>query len=148
MEQKKRVPKWIRVVGLIIFTLTLLLYLLIYVGQKEIKGDIAEFVYDSEHKIIYSPNYFDERFLKNVGDSLRGFGLFVPSQSMDIQLERSTELGDTVVVAFFVNPDKLTDAAKTTFVQAVYYMSPLLQTYIKIQYKDPTYIVVGEQLIL
>jgi|GEM_PF-1043300 len=148
MEQKKKVPKWLRIVSLVIFSLILTLYLLIYIGKEAQKGDVSEYVYDSNHKIIYTPGYFDERYLKNVGDSLKGFGLFVPSLGLDVQLERSAALGDTIVVAFFVKPEKLTDEAKTTFSQAIYYMSPLLQTYVKLQFKDPEYNLVGEQLIL
>jgi hypothetical protein len=148
MEQKKRVPKWLRIVSLVIVILSLLLYLLIYIGREANKGETAEYTYDAEHKIMYSPGYFDERFLKNVGDSLKGFGLFVPSLGLDVQLQRSAALGDTVVMAFFVKPEKLTDEAKATFVQAVNYLSPLLQTYIKLQFKDPNYNLVSEQLIL
>lgn len=129
---EKKVPKWIRVILFIISILTAIIYLLIYIGKE----DRPVYNYDASHNIYYSKDQFDERFLKSVGDSLKSIGYFIPDAPSDIMLTRNEALGDTVSVAFIIEPSKLNEEAKKAFYTITSQLKPLMKTHIKLEFKD------------
>lgn len=129
---EKKVPKWIRIVMIIITILTVGIYLLIYIGRE----DIPVYNYDTNHKIYFSKDQFDEGFLKAVGDTLKSIGYFTPNTSSDIVLTRNAALGDTVSVAFIIDVSKLNEETKKAFSTITLQLKPMMKTHIKLEFKD------------
>jgi hypothetical protein len=127
--------KWVRIIGIIIIILYILFSLLILLGDS--KGQKLQ--YDEFHSIYYSEEYFDPSFIRIVGDSLQKIGFFSPNSPSDIQLLRSPELGDTVVVGYLVNPNKLTPEIKEEFRLITKAIHPLLRTHTQIHFKDENF---------
>ena len=109
-----------------------MVYLLILFGDS--KG--TKLQYDDNHAIYYSEEYFDPSFIRSVGDSLQKIGFFFPNTVADIQLLRSPELGDTVVVGFIVDGNKLTPEVKDAFRQITQFLYPVLRTHTQVHFND------------
>lgn len=134
MEQQKsmRWYKWIRTLGIVIIFLNLLIYLLILFDDTNGK----KIQYDQNHSIYYSEEYFDPSYVRRVGDGLKEIGYFVQNSTSDIQLLRSLELGDTVVVGYIVDPSNLNPEIKNSFKEITKLLYPLLRTHTKIYLRD------------
>jgi len=139
-EKSNKWLKWIRTFGIVLIVLNIVVYLLIMIGNN--KGKKLQ--YDELHSIYYSEDYFDPSYIRLVGDSLQKLGYFSPTSASDIQLFRSSELGDTVVVGYLVEPSKLTPEIKDAYKEITQFLYPLLRTFTQIHFKDGPFNIIDQ----
>ena len=131
-EKPKKGYRWIRNLGIIIIIGNIIVYLLIILGDT--KGKKLQ--YDATHAIYYSEEYFDPSFIREIGDVFAQIKFFSPDNALDVQIFRSPELGDTVVVGYVVDENKLTPEVEQAFKDITQTILPLLRTHTKIEFKD------------
>ena len=131
-ETPKKGYRWIRTIGTVIIIGYILVYLLILLGDT--KGKKLQ--YDETHAIYYSEDYFDPSYIREIGNVFYQINFFSPDNASDVQIFRSIELGDTVVVGYIVDENKLTLEVKQAFKDVTRAITPLLRTHTKIAFKD------------
>lgn len=135
--------KWIRIFSIIILLLSALVYLLVAIGEPNGKA----FRYDDKHTIYYSAEALDSRLIQAVGDSLTGIGLFTAERKMDVQVLFDPVKGDTVYMAYLIQPDKLTAEAKQGFRDVTRYLYPLFRCEVRILFKDSKFRLIEEMTL-
>ncbi len=139
----KKGYRWIRILGIILISGYIIVYLLVFLGDT--KGKKLQ--YDQTHGIYYSEEYFDPSFIREIGNVFAEIKYFSSDNALDIQIYRSQELGDTVVVGYIVDENKLTPEAKQAFKEITGAILPLLRTHTKIALKDENFNTLEEMLV-